>query len=110
LREKLSELYQEARESVQNEDPTLLASLEGELKKAQSGIEQIRAKIDRVRKRKDAENMQWVERWVEVVSPLNALQERSNYWLIAHHKKAIPFQEWLSIIDPMDPSFKIWIY
>lgn len=110
LGEKLSELYQEARESVQNEDPTLLASLEGELKKAQSGIEQIRAKIDRVRKRKDAENMQWVERWVEVVSPLNALQERSNYWLIAHHKKAIPFQEWLSMIDPMDPSFKIWIY
>ncbi len=110
LSAQIEVLYQNHTEDIRAEDPTLLATWEGELKKALSGIEQMKGKIDRVRKRKDAETMQWVEKWIEAVWPGNALQERKNYWLIADNKKAIPIKEWLETVDPMDPSFKIWTY
>lgn len=103
-------LFQKQIEDIRIEDPTLLATWEGDLKKTLSGIEQMKGKIERARKRKDAETMQWVERWIETVWPGNALQERNNYWIIMDNKKAIPIKEWLDSVDPLDPTFKIWSY
>ncbi len=110
LSAKIKDLYQNEMADIRSEDPTLVATWEGELKKALSGIEQMKGKIERARKRKDAETMQWVEKWIEYTWPGNALQERKNYWLIADNKKAIPLKEWLETVDPIDPTFKIWTY
>lgn len=107
---KLEVIYNEKMDIIRSEDPTLLASWEADLKKALAGVEQMKSKIDRVRKRKDGETMQWVERWMEMMWPENALQERKNYWILADNKKAIPLEEWLKTVDPLDPTFKIWSY
>jgi hypothetical protein len=107
---RLEVIYHEKMDIIRSEDPTLLASWEADLKKALAGVEQMKSKIDRVRKRKDGETMQWVERWMEMMWPENALQERKNYWILADNKKAIPLEEWLKTVDPLDPTFKIWSY
>ena len=107
---RLEAIYHEKMDIIRSEDPTLLASWEADLKKALAGLDQMKSKIDRVRKRKDGETMQWVERWMEMMWPENTLQERKNYWILADNKKAIPLEEWLKTVDPLDPTFKIWSY
>ncbi len=110
FQEKIQVLFEEQLAAIEQEDPTLVPGWEAEKKKTLQASIQMQQKIEKVRKRKDAEAMSFVERWILSVRPKGQLQERHDYWTIAHNKKAIPMKEWLDLIDSMDPTYKVWMY
>ncbi len=110
FQEKVQVLFEEQLSAIQQEDATLVPGWEAEKKKVIQAALHMQQKIEKARKRKDTEAMSFVDKWVLSLRPKGHLQERHDYWTIAQNKKAIPMKEWLDLIDPMQPTYKVWMY
>ncbi len=110
LRVTVSEAYEKHYKSIEQEDPTLLNVAKGDCVKSIQMVEQLEKKIQRARKRKEEETVQFVERWALQVMPKDHLAERWDGWIFEWQKNKHIVDVLIEQIVWEDASFKIWSF
>lgn len=87
-------------------DPTLVKSAESAHVRMQRALDGLQARMDRALRRKEAIQLQRLDRILAELFPAGALQERrlSALPFIAQ-RGTVVLDEWLEALDPLDPRF-----
>ncbi len=110
LRVSIVEAYEAHYAKIEQEDPTLLNPAKGDCVRSIQMVEQLEKKIQRARKRKEEETLQFVERWALQVMPKDHLAERWDGWIFEWQKNKHIVDVLVEQIEWEDPSFKIWSF
>jgi len=106
----LKELMETARRKASHIDGSLSRSAEAALARMQRALGGLQARIDRALRRKEAIQLQRLERIRAELFPGGALQERrlSALPFIALRGNAV-LDEWMEALDPLDPRFTVLV-
>lgn len=110
LRLSIERAFESHYEKIQLEDPTLLNAAKGDCVKSLQMVEQLEKKIQRARKRKEEDTLQFVERWTLQVKPKDHLAERWDHWIFDWQKNKHIVDVLIDQIDFEDPTFKVWSF
>ena len=110
LKSSILSAYESHYERIESEDATLLSPAKGDCVRSIQMVEQLEKKIQRARKRKEEETVQFMERWALQVTPKNHLAERWDFWIFEWQKNKHIVDMLIDQMDWEDPSFKVWSY
>ncbi len=108
LKETIEKAYSSHYAAVESEDPTLLNTAKGDCVKAIQMVEQLEKKIQRSRKRKEEEMVQFAGRWSQHILPKKHLAERWDYWIFDWQKNKHIVDVLIENVNAEDPFFKVW--
>lgn len=108
LKAAIERAYSSHYPAVESEDPTLLNTAKGDCVKAIQMVEQLEKKIQRSRKRREEEMVQFAGRWSQHVLPKKHLSERWDYWIFDWQKNKHIVDVLIENVNAEDPFFKVW--